>query len=91
PAPEPAPPSPHAGDLTSADAARRREAEREAQAAPGSPGPEIHVEAPWPGYDDMTVAEVRARLAGADPALRALVRLYEERHKNRKGVLRATE
>jgi len=88
--PEPSP-SPHAGELTSAEAARRREAEREAETTPDSPGPELRVEEPWPGYDAMTVAQVRERLAGADPTMRALVRLYEERHKNRKGVLQATE
>lgn len=47
--------------------------------------------APWPGYEDMNVAQVRDRLTGADPTLRAMVRVYEETHKNRKGVLRATE
>jgi len=49
------------------------------------------VEEPWPGYDEMTVAQVRERLTGADPATTALVRLYEETHRGRKGVLRATE
>jgi hypothetical protein len=93
PAPEPAPvpPSPHVNDLTSADAARIREAEREAEASPDGPGPELRVEAPWPGYDAMNIAQVLDRLTGADPTTRAMVRLYEETHKNRRGVLRATE
>jgi len=85
------PPSPHADDLTSADAARIREAERVAHASPDGPGPELHVEAPWPGYDAMTVGQVLERLTGTDQTTRAMVRLYEETHKNRKGVLRATE
>jgi len=55
------------------------------------PEPELRVEEPWPGYDDMTVAQVGERLDGADPALKALVRAYEAAHKGRKGVLRATE
>jgi len=91
PAPAPVPPSPHRDDLTGADAARLREAEREAEFGPDGPGPELHVEAPWPGYDRMTTAQVLDRLTGADPTTRAMVRLYEETHKNRKGVLRATE
>ena len=87
----PPPPSPHADDLTSADAARIREAERVAHASPDGPGPELHVEAPWPGYDAMTVGQVLERLTGTDQTTRAMVRLYEETHKNRKGVLQATE
>jgi hypothetical protein len=91
PAPAPVPPSPHRDDLTGADAARLREAEREAEFGPDGPGPELRVEAPWPGYDAMNIDQVLDRLTGADPTLRAMVRLYEETHKNRKGVLRATE
>jgi hypothetical protein len=87
----PAPPSPHVNDLTSADAARIREAEREAQSSPDGPGPELRVEAPWPDYDAMNVGQVLDRLTGTDQTTRAMVRLYEETHKNRKGVLRATE
>ncbi|UGS35084.1 hypothetical protein [Capillimicrobium parvum] len=98
PAPMPVPPEPPAPmpvppetvDLTSADAARIREAEREAQTTPDSPGPEIHVEEPWEGYDQMTVTEVRRRLRGVNPTVTAMVRLYEETHRNRKGVIDAT-
>jgi hypothetical protein len=90
-APPPPAPSPHVNDLTSADAARIREAEREAQSSPDGPGPELHVEAPWPDYDAMNVGQVLDRLTGTDQTTRAMVRLYEETHKNRKGVLRATE
>ncbi len=85
------PPSPHRADFTGADAARLREAEREAEFTGDGPGPEWHVEEPWPGYDAMTVGDVLERLTGANATLRAMVRLYEETHKNRKGVLRATE
>lgn len=84
------PPRPADGDLTSADAARLREAEREAQTTPESPGPEIRIEEPWEGYDQMTVTEVRRRLQGVNPTIAAMVRLYEETHKSRKGILSAT-
>jgi hypothetical protein len=85
------PPSPHRDDLTGADAARVREAQREAESSADGPGPELRVDAPWPGYDTMNVGEVLDRLTGTDGTTRAMVRLYEETHKNRKGVLRATE
>jgi len=84
------PPRPVDDRFTAADAARRREAEREAETTPESPGPEIHVDEPWEGYDRMTVTEVRRRLQGVNPTVTAMVRLYEETHKNRKGVLDAT-
>jgi hypothetical protein len=90
-APAPTSPSPHASDLSSADAARIREAQREEESSADGPGPELRVEAPWPDYDRMNVAQVLERLTGADPTTRAMVRLYEETHKNRRGVLRATE
>jgi hypothetical protein len=47
-------------------------------------------EAPWPGYDEQTVVEVRRALAGADGELKRTVRAYETRHKNRQGVLDVT-
>ncbi len=43
---------------------------------------------PWPGYDELTVAEVRERL-GHDEQLMRSVRGYERAHKNRTGVLHA--
>jgi hypothetical protein len=58
---------------------------------PGGPGPEIHVAEPWKGYDAMTEDEVLERLVGADPTLRAAVRLYESTHGGRRQVLLATE
>jgi len=57
----------------------------------GGPGPEIHVAEPWTGYDAMTEDEVLERLIGADPTLRAAVRLYESTHGGRRQVLIATE
>jgi hypothetical protein len=54
------------------------------------PGPEIHVDEPWPGYDAMALDEVLARLEGADEAQVAIVRLYERQNENRQAVLLAT-
>jgi len=52
-------------------------------------GPELHVEAPWDGYDKLTAADIRDRLAAASPAEAAAVELYETTHKNRSSVLDA--
>ena len=52
-------------------------------------GPELHVEAPWDGYDRMTAADIRDRLAAASPAEAAAVELYETTRKNRSSVLEA--
>ncbi len=54
----------------------------------------LRSEEPWPGYDEMTVSEVRAALAGANGAeddLVKRVRTYERSHKDRIGVLSAAE
>ena len=46
---------------------------------------------PWPGYDELTVDAIRAALADADDERTKRVRAYERAHKNRAGVLNATE
>ena len=46
---------------------------------------------PWAGYDELTVAEVRAALGEGDEERIKRVREYERAHKNRAGVLEATE
>ena len=84
---------------TRGQAAAIREAQRETEAAApvasagpaAGAGPEIHVEAPWPGYDEMPLDQVLARLEGADETLVAAVRLYEGRHESRQAILLATE
>jgi hypothetical protein len=84
---------------TRGEAAAIREAQRESEgAAPVASagpatgaGPEIHVEAPWEGYDEMPLDQVLARLEGADEAVVAAVRLYEGTHENRQAILLATE
>ena len=46
---------------------------------------------PWAGYDELTVDDVRSALAGADDERVTRVRAYERAHKQRAGVLAATE
>ena len=46
---------------------------------------------PWPGYDELAVEEVRAVLSEGDDTRIKDVRSYERKHKNRAGVLQATE
>jgi ferritin-like metal-binding protein YciE len=48
-------------------------------------------EEPWPGYDELTVDEIRTVLVNADDDRRARVRTYERAHKGRAGVLTAAE
>jgi ferritin-like metal-binding protein YciE len=46
---------------------------------------------PWPGYDELSVDEVGSVLAEGDEARVKAARNYERKHKNRAGVLQATE
>jgi ferritin-like metal-binding protein YciE len=46
---------------------------------------------PWPGYDELTVDEIRSALSDADERRIETTRRYERAHKNRAGVLEATE
>jgi ferritin-like metal-binding protein YciE len=46
---------------------------------------------PWTGYDAQNVEQVSAALANADEDRRKAVREYERRHKERAGVIEATE
>jgi hypothetical protein len=64
-------------------------AETAEEGAEDGAGAELHVEAPWDGYDKMTAADIRDRLAAASPAEAAAVELYETTHKNRSSVLDA--
>jgi hypothetical protein len=57
----------------------------------GDPGAALQVEAPWPGYDGHTAAEVVKRVRQGDEATRAVVLLYERSHKARKSVIAAAE
>ena len=46
---------------------------------------------PWTGYDELGVDEVRAVLSEGDEQRIKDVKVYERKHKNRAGVLQATE
>ena len=54
-------------------------------------GPELHIEPPWDGYDEMNAPEIRDRLAAADAVVAAAVDLYETTHKSRRTVIEAAE
>ncbi len=51
----------------------------------------IVLDAPWEGYDDMTVDEIKARIDEASPSLLLTIRNYEEKNKNRKTIIDLTE
>ena len=51
----------------------------------------LRADEPWPGYDELNVADVEKALRAADDELVQEVRRYERAHKNRAGVMRATE
>lgn len=55
----------------------------------GVPAEEIVLDAviPWPGYDEMTVDEIKERLA-ASPEQSEAVEAYERAHKNRVSIIR---
>jgi hypothetical protein len=76
---------------TRGEAARAREAAREAEATDDSPGPEVHVDEPWPGYRKLRAPDIVDRLQAADDATKAMVRLFESGHRKRRTVLAATE
>jgi hypothetical protein len=59
--------------------------------AEDGPGPELHVDPPWDGYDQMTAVEIRDRLAAGDAVVAAAVSLYEATNKSRRTVLDAAE
>jgi ferritin-like metal-binding protein YciE len=44
---------------------------------------------PWPGYDELTVPEIKAVLDEGDDERGERVRVYERDHKNRSSVMRA--
>ena len=46
---------------------------------------------PWPGYDELSVSDIRKALADADDSRAEAARRYERTHKNRAGVLQTAE
>jgi len=51
----------------------------------------LQADEPWPGYDELSVDEVRAVLSEGDETRARAARSYERKHKNRAGVLQVTE
>ena len=54
-------------------------------------GPELHIDEPWDGYDEMTAPQISDRLAAATAEVAAAVELYEATRKSRRTVLEAAE
>jgi hypothetical protein len=75
-------------DLAKIDAYERREENRTTILSRIAA---LRSQEPWPGYDELTVAEVRERLGAGDDDRARAVRSYERAHKNRAGVLDAAE
>jgi len=51
----------------------------------------LRADEPWSGYDEQNADELRKRLSGADERRARAVRDYERAHKNRAGVIEASE
>jgi ferritin-like metal-binding protein YciE len=75
-------------DLAKVDAYERRHENRSTVLQRVS---SLRGEEPWPGYDELTVAEVQSALSEADDDRAQKVRTYERAHQNRAGVLNAVE
>lgn len=75
-------------DLAKVDSYERKNQDRSTVTSKLS---SLRGEEPWPGYDELTAAEVRAALDSADEERVKSVRSYERAHKNRAGVLKAAE
>jgi hypothetical protein len=54
-------------------------------------GPELHIDEPWDGYDQMTAPQISDRLTAGGAELAAAVDLYERTRKSRRTVLEAAE
>jgi hypothetical protein len=95
PVPAPAPVPPDEPPLTvvpeptRGQAARIRTERREAETTDDSPGAQIRVDEPWPGYASMNAPEIIDRVRTSDEAVKAVVLLYERSHRARKTVLQA--
>ena len=64
-------------------------AETAEEGAEDGAGPELRIAPPWDGYDEMTAADIRDRLAAGSPTEAAAVELYESTHKSRRTIIDA--
>jgi hypothetical protein len=85
---EPAEPSP-ASEPTHVDEESELIAEAAETGAEYGAGAEVAVDEPWPGYDEMTAADIEDRLLTEGPETVAAVSLYEASHKGRASILEA--
>jgi hypothetical protein len=51
----------------------------------------LRTQEPWPGYDNLTVPEIRSELEHAPEGRLTKVREYERSHKNRTSVIDLTD
>jgi hypothetical protein len=86
--PEPEPLAPEPAHVSSEPVLVESFAERGAEDTPGA---EIHIAEPWPGYRHLKARDVIARVATAGREELATVELFERAHANRKSVLVAAE
>lgn len=54
-------------------------------------GAEVRINEPWHGYRRMRVADVRDRVAVANPAELAVIQLYESANRGRRSILDAVQ
>jgi hypothetical protein len=59
------------------------------EGAEGGAGAEVSIQEPWPGYDEMTAADIEDRLVSEDETVVGAVKLYEASRKGRASVLEA--
>ena len=84
-APKPAAPKATAPRLSAAEG--RRSAPEPAAAKPATPAPSAAQAAPIPGYDDLSIASLRARLRGLDAAEVQALLAYEKANAHRDDVI----
>ena len=75
-------------DISKIDAYERRHANRKTVLDRIA---SLRADEPWPGYDELTVAEIREVISDMDESTAKELADYERRHKHRQGVLDAVE
>ena len=87
--PEPVAPPPAAEEPAHVDEEPELVAETAETGAEDGAGAEVGVDEPWPGYDEMTAADIEERLQAEGPEAAAAVSLYEASRKGRASILEA--
>jgi hypothetical protein len=89
PSPEPAATPPAADEPVRVAEEPELVAEAAETGAEDGAGAEVDVDEPWPGYDEMTAADIEERLLAEGPEAAAAVSLYEASRKGRASILEA--